>query len=270
VSILLEALKKSESQRQLGTTPGIHSPVELPSTDEDSGKQWIPLSLLALSALAIAWFGWHQYREPPPQTVSVQQAPSAALESEQTSMPEGESMEPGRTPVESFQEEGKEPETEGKMAAVEPPDTDARKQNLNRSFSEYKAPSDQPVPDNNPADLPPADKRTAASVALVKPPSQSAAKAVNRAPPQKKPTPAEQHTLEPISFWAIPQALRDGMPEIRITGLVYAQTPEDRFVLINGQSLKEKEEVAPGILIDEIRRDGVVFSYRKYRFLVKS
>jgi general secretion pathway protein B len=60
------------------------------------------------------------------------------------------------------------------------------------------------------------------------------------------------------------------MPEIRITVLVFAQTPEDRFVLINGQRLKEKEEVAPGILIDEIRRDGVVFSYRKYRFLVKS
>jgi len=270
VSILLEALKKSESQRQLGTTPGIHSPVEIPPTDEDSGKQWIPLSLLVLSAAAIAWFGWHQYREPLPQTVSVQQAPSAALESEQTSMPDGESMEPGRTPVESFQEEGTEPETGGKIVAVESPDTDARKQNLNRSFSKYKAPSDQSGPDNKQAGSTPANKRTRASVAPAKPPSQSASKTVNRAPPQKKPTPAEQHTSEPISFWEIPQALRDGMPEIRITVLVYAQTPEDRFVLINGQRLKEKEEVAPGVLIDEIRRDGVVFSYRKYRFLVKS
>ena len=270
MSILLEALKKSESQRQLGTTPGIHSPVEPPPTDQDSGKQWIPLSLLALSAVAIAWFGWHQYREPPPQMVSVQQASSAASDAVQTSVPEGESREPMRTPVESFREEGKEPETGAKMAAVESPETDTRKQNLSRSFSEYEAPSDQPGPDNKPAGSPPADERTTASVTPANPPSQSASKTVNRVPPRTKPAPAEQHTSEPISFWEIPQALRDGMPEIRITVLVFAQTPEDRFVLINGQRLKEKEEVAPGVLIDEIRRDGVVFSYRKYRFLVKS
>jgi hypothetical protein len=74
---------------------------------------------------------------------------------------------------------------------------------------------------------------------------------------------------EPISFWQVPQALRDGLPEIRITVLVYAEAVEDRFVLINGQRLVEKEELAPGVVLDEIRRDGAVFSYRKYRFLVK-
>jgi hypothetical protein len=31
----------------------------------------------------------------------------------------------------------------------------------------------------------------------------------------------------------------------------------------------EKEELAPGVILDEIRRDGAVFSYRNYRFLVK-
>jgi general secretion pathway protein B len=59
------------------------------------------------------------------------------------------------------------------------------------------------------------------------------------------------------------------MPELKINVLVYAEKPEDRFLLINGQRLVEKEELTDGIVLDEIRRDGAVFRYKKYRFLVK-
>lgn len=79
----------------------------------------------------------------------------------------------------------------------------------------------------------------------------------------------EKEESEPISFWQVPQNLRDNMPEIRITVLVYAEQPEDRFLLVNGVRLVEKEELASGITLDEIRRDGAVFLYRNYRFLVK-
>ena len=51
--------------------------------------------------------------------------------------------------------------------------------------------------------------------------------------------------------------------------LVYAEKPEDRFLLINGQRLVEKEELTAGVVLEEIRRDGAVFRYRNYRFLVK-
>jgi len=64
MSILLDALKKSETQRQLGKTPTIHTAVEAPDAARATEQQWIPLSMLALSAVAIAWFGWQQFREP--------------------------------------------------------------------------------------------------------------------------------------------------------------------------------------------------------------
>jgi hypothetical protein len=51
--------------------------------------------------------------------------------------------------------------------------------------------------------------------------------------------------------------------------LVYAESPEDRFVLVGGQRLVEKDEVDTGVVLDEIRRDGAVFLFRSYRFLVK-
>jgi general secretion pathway protein B len=67
----------------------------------------------------------------------------------------------------------------------------------------------------------------------------------------------------------LPQGVRDNLPEIKITVLVYAEEPDDRFVLTNGQRLAEKDELQSGLVLDEIRRDGAIFLYRKYRFLVK-
>ena len=71
-----------------------------------------------------------------------------------------------------------------------------------------------------------------------------------------------------MSYWALPQGVRDSLPEFRISVLVFADKPEDRFLLINGTRLKEQEELQSGVVLDEIRREGAVFRARNYRFLV--
>jgi len=81
-----------------------------------------------------------------------------------------------------------------------------------------------------------------------------------------KPRPLEP---EPITYWELPDAIRADVAEIKFSVLVYAKQPEDRFVLINGQRLIEGDSVQPGLVIEEIQRDGVTFSYRLYRFLVE-
>jgi general secretion pathway protein B len=74
---------------------------------------------------------------------------------------------------------------------------------------------------------------------------------------------------EPITFWELPQGIRDSLPDLRITVLVFAERPEDRFVLIGGQRRVENDQIQDGLLLEEIRREGAVFTYRNYRFLVK-
>ncbi len=66
----------------------------------------------------------------------------------------------------------------------------------------------------------------------------------------------------------MPDAIRGELPEFRISVLVYAERPEDRFLLVNGRRLVEGDSLSPGLVAEEIRREGVVFSYRLYRFLV--
>ena len=85
--------------------------------------------------------------------------------------------------------------------------------------------------------------------------------------------PGEQEPYQPqrpaeITYWQLPEPVRNELPEFRISVLVFSREPADRFILLNGQRLQEGDEYQPGLVTEEIRRDGVVFSYRRYRFIV--
>ena len=74
MSYILEALKKSQAERQLGELPSIHAPqVQLQPAPDTSGKRRLPLWLGvgAVCAVAAAWWWW-------PAQTSVAPAPVAA------------------------------------------------------------------------------------------------------------------------------------------------------------------------------------------------
>ncbi len=306
MSILLDALKKSESQRQLGKTPGIHSTVEGPGQQGDTEKQWIALSMLLLSSVAIGWFGWHQFREPAATPdvagVDVVAAPQVkGKEKGQALVKEKSGAEKQRRAKKAQADAGK-PTLPRSMWNVNlglsgptvlppksPGDDVQIKEKLSRSFSSYEAeknaastsettaaqsPSIHP-PTSDPATSQATPEKPAESelarVARVANDAELANDADNAeaAPSPRRSRALQTHKSEPISFWQIPQALRDDLPDFRINVLVYAEKPQDRFLLINGQRLVEKEELINGVILDEIRRDGAVFRYRNYRFLVK-
>lgn len=288
MSILLDALKKSEAQRQLGKTPSIHSPGSEPPGNRSAGQQWIPLALMAVGAIALAWIGWQQYRLPPgledkaalaqaqaehhaedagslagkagapsPGGEADRPAAVAAVQQAETGSRAAErpadatvARRPGlsrRTPVEGF-----EPEVKSRQDEMPPkPQTD-------RSASTAKAGSAASKPDESPVE--PADTPEVMAQALASP------EAPEGQPRQSR---AEPHVPEPISYWELPQGVRDDLPEMRITVLVYAERPQDRFLLVSGQRMVEKDQLEGGVVLEEIRRDGAVFQYRTYRFLLK-
>lgn len=58
------------------------------------------------------------------------------------------------------------------------------------------------------------------------------------------------------------------IPEANLSLHVYDRNPAARFVFINGQRAREGEVLQNGLRIDEIRADGTVLSFRGARFLV--
>jgi general secretion pathway protein B len=236
MSILLEALKKSEQSRKLGETPTLGTPVEAVSASESPAANLVPGLLIVLSAIVMAWFGWQQYILPEPVDATAEPAMASTRAEPVSEISEAEDSSP-RTLTENYQAPAESPPA---SQSADSGSDAAETQELQQSVEQFVAEQD-----------------SAPEAATTEPeePSDDSGLA--------------PHIAEPISYWELPQGVRDNLPEIRITVLVYSEKPADRFLLSNGQRLVEKDELDSGVVLDEIRRDGAVFTYRKYRFLVK-
>ena len=281
MSILLDALRKSEEQRRLGSAPSIHASSEPQAVGNDASQQWVPLILIALSAIAMAWIGWQQYQRPedgapPSATAGVERAPAPASREPAAAgqaVPDGPAArsqpvtparqsDTGRTPVEQFAGEDRaEQARSGPAAATQ----DDAKVQLSESVRALEGPDKKTGGDDRPVEPEPG---LAAEVAALEPPAagRPARDSARAGSGERR---SESRGTEPISFWELPQGVRDNLPELHITVLVYADQPEERFLLVSGQRLVEQDEFQDGVVLDEIRRDGAVFVYRNYRFLVK-
>ena len=256
MSILLEALKKSEQQRQLGQIPTLQTGIEGQASPQLTLNHWIPLSLMALSAGVMIWFGWLQFRDPDSGSV-----PAVAATVTQSAV----EQQP-RTLTESFQSDGEDLSTAAVSTPPVPQEGEDNRARLAQSFNDFKKPGD--ATDTAASVNQQAAETEQPSTPLAEPEATATRSGQSGVEPGQ--SRLEPHISEPISYWELPQGVRDNLPEIKITVLVYAEKPDDRFLLTNGQRLAEKDELQSGVVLDEIRRDGAVFLYRKYRFLVKS
>jgi general secretion pathway protein B len=59
-----------------------------------------------------------------------------------------------------------------------------------------------------------------------------------------------------------------GLPPLHLDLHVFAQRPQDRFVMINMHRLGEGDSLPNGVEVETIRPDGVVLSYHGTRFLL--
>lgn len=245
MSILLEALRKSEKNQNPPEAPDIHSDDES-ARNAESIKTGPLAILLVLALFASGWFVWNQYQAPegvyqPPVTLSdnkpagsdtqATETTTAAVKNTQASSTTevaGKPIERATTPVESYQQAVKN------------------------------------IPKAKPGDKKPATPAKVQAVAKSVPEAKTSPPAVEKG--SAKPRPMEP---APITYWELPDSIRADVAEIKFSVLVFAKQPQDRFVLINGQRLTEGDSVQPGLVIEEIHRDGVIFSYRLYRFLVE-
>jgi len=269
MSILLDALKKSEKQRHLGQTPTLETHFEDQLPADGTPNRWILLSLVVLSVFVMAWFGWQQLRVPEGVAATIHQDVTPPTV-EATPEPVNETAG-SRTMTESYQAASDIPASAGGKQQAVAEESEAARSRLSRSVSEFTA---EKAPPN-------AQAGASASVAEPRPAPTSAASKKPRTSSAKPPAAqvarqqesrrsgVQPHIAEPISYWELPQGIRDNLGEIKITVMVYAEQSKDRFLLANGQRFAEKDELQSGLVLDEIRRDGAVFMYRKYRFLVK-
>jgi len=64
----------------------------------------------------------------------------------------------------------------------------------------------------------------------------------------------------------LPPAVRREIPELRLSMHAYSPRPEARIVSINDRLLHEGDSAADGVKLEEITPDGMIFSYKEFRF----
>ena len=277
MSILLEALRKSEKNQHPREVPTIHTGDQAGTVKEPF--RVLPIALLVVAALVvIGWFIWRQYQPvadyTPPVTLEadeVQQLDEPPAESGETASVAPRSTASdrpdlrNRTPMESYQPA--EPDTSQVSSQPSGPQSGTAAE---KPASEVSGPRSivqrlANVRNNQPATN---QREQTVSAAAANAGTAPGVIAVHE-PPGKQEVQRDPRETQPISYWELPDSIRSSVPEIKFSVLVYAKDPADRFVLINGERLGEGDTAQPGLVVKEIRLDGVVFTYRLYQFLVE-
>lgn len=70
------------------------------------------------------------------------------------------------------------------------------------------------------------------------------------------------------SLSELPSSIQQNLPAFSISTHIHSADPSSRMVRINGQTLREGQELVAGLKIEEITSDGVVFRYQNIRFRI--
>lgn len=69
-----------------------------------------------------------------------------------------------------------------------------------------------------------------------------------------------------VKYRDLPVNVRNDLKELSISVHYYANDPSSRMASVNGRIMRQGQAVKDGLVLDEITRKGVIFTFRKYRF----
>ncbi|MFZ1390170.1 MAG: general secretion pathway protein GspB [Dokdonella sp.] len=290
MSLILEALKKSERQRRLGETPSIGSPIMAVR----ERRNWMPyLIVLIIVGLAVLWWLKRDVDEPPvepPRTANSAPAPvepgaeaaRKTVSAADTRRPSAPVAAPTVATNGTILPAPTAPSTRDKTNANPPHDDKFASGELVAAEPRSDAPSQplvvkeaEAVPAVGPAAAPARPGNTdaiAIGELLNRADARAAAERADAGtatptPGANAPAPVEAKPGDALALiWELPLATRRDLPEIKLTMHVYAEDPAQRFIIVNGERHAEGDDVGSLKLI-EIRKDGVVFQIDKQRFL---
>ncbi|MGK5061566.1 general secretion pathway protein GspB [Janthinobacterium sp. LB3P112] len=230
MSYILEALKKSQAERQLGELPSIHAPqVQLHAAAASGAARRAPVWLVlggvsvAVAAALLLWQPWQAAATAPAVTPAAlaQAVPAPVPAAISPAVP---APAPVAAPVTQV--------TPVPLAATAAPLHHAR-----------------PVPE-----------------AKQESPGRAAPPVSVPAPAVPTPTPSAEETVPGMRD--LPEPIQRQIPAIAIGGYIYSKNPADRLLLIDKVLRHEGEELAPGLVLETLQPKAAIFSFKGYRYRV--
>lgn len=282
MSFILDALKKSEAERQLGEVPSLQSAGEITAV-KDSRRPWYLALLILLLVFVVAGWFWQKYtgneageasiitkveKSPKPAGSSKPEYRSAAKLPRITKnkTPVGDYTPPAD--VKTFSDGMDLPDT-GKIISIT--------QDMPTAGTPGVAQSDDPAvaaasgKDKNQQRLDRLKKQRKAEhdedAALVAAVDRRLAEEKARQTKKNKAA-VKKKKANSVRLYELPVSVRSSLPEINISMQVYSTDPESRFAIVNGKRYMESDQIAESVVLDEILRQGIILKFRQYRILI--
>jgi general secretion pathway protein B len=219
MSFILDALKKSENERQRQGGPALF---EVRVAARKPRLPWWALGLIALLVLNVVVIAWLILRDPPPEHHA--EAPATATP-------------PAAPAVQASVVAPAAPQAQSQLTpeSTPPAATSSTRDELVLNADDYE-PAVHPASPNSAVQTP----------------------HVTRGTVEGLPT-YDQET----------QHAGSSLPPLSLDMHVYAQKPQDRFVFLNMQRLREGDSLPEGVRVEAITRDGVVLSHRGSKFVLQ-
>lgn len=241
MSYILDALKRAESERKLGSIPGMHAQSLSVAPAERSAALWRrPLVWVMCGAAVVALSAWLTLRPHPEEPAMPGIAPTSA-----TAMP---APEPARTIA--------APE---KIARAELPPPPPYIKRLDAPPAVAKVSKAERATERVPAI---ANGGNPQSTALDKKTVQ-AAHGVGAARGD-----AGSSTVRAPALRELPDHIRRSLPAVAIGGYIYSGNPTDRSVMINNRLLREGDQVAPGLTLEQMMPKEAVLNFQGTRYRI--
>jgi general secretion pathway protein B len=93
------------------------------------------------------------------------------------------------------------------------------------------------------------------------------------APMPAAPAPAAAGAAAPpdarvLAFAELPQDVQRDLPKLAISGGVHSDNVAQRMLIVGGQVYNEGSEIAPGVVLEQVRPKTAVLRYRSWRYSV--
>jgi len=257
MSFILDALRKSEHERQRQTGPAL---VETPvATPKPKSNVWATaaIALLVVNLVAIGLLLLYKSREEPvvpmtgdaAQPARVDAAPPTAAPARQAAVtqtvPQPAAPPPMLRPAEEAPAApGTRNPLEGEISSGGP-------------SMDYEAAARAAEPPPGPPAVVPTQRGSVVYESL---PGTERADAQGYGSQPQRST-SNLPTADEF-------AARAGLPEMRLELHVYSANPQQRFVFINGRKYQQGDSTQEGATVDEVTPDGVILNARGNRFLL--
>lgn len=240
MSYILDALKKADSERERGAVPGIHAQQvpHMAVAARPAGNLklvlWLIVGLLTVILGALAW-----------RMSTTAQTPSVQVATAPLPLPLPLPVRPAESVA---------------PAPAEPVVTPSRPEPL---------PKAEPVPGpkEKPALPVTGAKGTTAGTGMPKAETKPAAKAAA----SKAGASAAETSSTETKIYAmadLPDDIQRDLPKLTISGGTYSSNPAQRLLIVNNQVFLEGSQPASGVMVEQIRQNAAVLSFRGYRYRI--